>query len=40
MAIYKEWYTENPDIAKEAFSQSACEVIDILKNIEKVLAKH
>ncbi|MBN3889079.1 MAG: AAA family ATPase [Nostoc sp. JL31] len=36
----KEWYTENPDIAKEAFSKSACEVIDILKNIEKVVAKH
>ncbi|MFN6471003.1 MAG: ATP-dependent nuclease [Nostoc sp. SerVER01] len=36
----KKWYTENPDIAKEAFSKSACEVIDILKNIEKVVARH
>ncbi|MFN6526947.1 ATP-dependent nuclease [Nostoc sp. ChiSLP03a] len=36
----KKWYTENPGIAKEAFSKSACEVIDILKNIEKVVAKY
>ncbi|WP_414517965.1 hypothetical protein, partial [Nostoc sp. PCC 9305] len=36
----KNWYTENPDIAKEAFTKSADEVIEILKNIEKVVAKY
>lgn len=35
----KIWYQENPALAKEAFSQSASEVIELLKDIEKTVAK-
>jgi AAA15 family ATPase/GTPase len=33
----KQWWTKNPDIAKEAFSKSAHELIEILKDIEKLI---
>ncbi|OUL33427.1 hypothetical protein BV372_16375 [Nostoc sp. T09] len=36
----KKWYVENPDIAKEAFSKSANDVIEILKEIEKIVVKN